>query len=225
MDDVTAALIAAEQKADDLFRDVVARGLIRAGASETALNDAIRDLAAERHGVKRHWHRRVVRSGPNTVCTYYDNPPDRTISADDIVYLDFGPVFGAWEADYGRSYVLGDDPDKHRLVADIDAAFQAGKARFEAAPSLSCGSLYDFVCAYGAEAGWDFGAPTAGHLIGPFPHETAPGKSTRFSIRHGNEQDLREPDAAGRRRHWILEIHFIDRARRYGAFMEQLLTT
>jgi hypothetical protein len=35
---------------------------------------------------------------------------------------------------------------------------------------------------------------------------------------------LREPDATGNPRHWILEIHFIDRAREIGGFYEELLT-
>jgi len=221
----TAALLAAQQKADALFREVVERGLIRAGIRESELTERIHEIAQQRFGLKRHWHRRVVRSGPNTVLTYYDNPPDRAISEDDTVYLDFGPVFEHWEADYGRTYVVGQDPLKHRLVADIEAAFRAGKAHFENTPGLTAGALYDYVFALAGKAGWEFGATTAGHLIGHFPHETAPGKDTRFSIRHGNTQDLREPDARGRRRHWILEIHFIDRTRNFGGFFEQLLTT
>ena len=32
------------------------------------------------------------------------------------------------------------------------------------------------------------------------------------------------PDAAGNPRHWILEIHFVDRERGFGAFCEELLT-
>ena len=73
-------------------------------------------------------------------------------------------------------------------------------------------------------AGWEFGAITAGHLIGHFPHEREPTDTTRFSIRHGNNQSLREPDANGRPRHWILEIHFVDRVRKIGGFFEELLT-
>jgi hypothetical protein len=49
-------------------------------------------------------------------------------------------------------------------------------------------------------------------------------QAQRFSIRHGNEQRLREPDASGLARHWILEIHFIDRSRMIGGFFEELLT-
>jgi hypothetical protein len=33
----------------------------------------------------------------NTMLTYYDQSEDRRIADDDVVYLDFGPVFEAWE--------------------------------------------------------------------------------------------------------------------------------
>jgi Xaa-Pro aminopeptidase len=223
-DPITAALVAAQQKADALFAEVVGSGMIRPGVLESELSDQIHALARRRFGLKRHWHKRVVRAGPNTVLTYYDDPPDRAVAADDTVYLDFGPIFDHWEADYGRTYVVGADPDKHRLVADIEAAFREGKAHFEQTPELSAGALYDFVSGLAPRAGWEFGAPSAGHLIGEFPHETAPADAKRFSIRHGNPQRLREPDAHGRPRHWILEIHFVDRARGFGGFFEQLLT-
>jgi Xaa-Pro dipeptidase len=143
---------------------------------------------------------------------------------DAIVYLDFGPVFDAWEADFGRTYALGSDPDKHRLVANLSEAFARGKDLYRRSPSITAGELYDFVAAMAGEYGWEFGAKTAGHLIGHFPHERPPGSSTRFSIRSGNATSLREPDANGAARHWILEIHFVDRARQIGGFFEELLT-
>jgi hypothetical protein len=43
-------------------------------------------------------------------------------------------------------------------------------------------------------------------------------------IEHGNELSLREPLPNGEPRHWILEVHFVDRERGYGAFCEELLT-
>ena len=116
------------------------------------------------------------------------------------------------------------NPDKHRLVADIGIAFRRGKDYFESNPQLTAGELYDFVAELATQRGWEFGAPTAGHLIGQFPHESDPGDSKRFSIRHGNPQSLREPDERGNPRHWILEIHFVDRARQIGGFFEELLT-
>lgn len=221
---VERALIGAQQQAEALFAEVVASGMIRAHVLESELSAAIYALAEQRFGVRRHWHKRVVRCGPNTVLTYHDDPPDRRIAADDVVYLDFGPVFEQWEADFGRTYVVGADPRKHQLVADISGAFAAGKSLYEREPALTAGALYDFVSELAPRAGWEFGAPAAGHLIGHFPHERRPGEPNRFSIRHGNEQLLREPDAAGRRRHWILEIHFVDRANAFGGFYEELLT-
>ena len=223
MDAVAQSLLAAQNKAEALFADVVAGGLIQPGKLESELTADIHALAKERFGVRRHWHKRIARAGPNTLLTYYDEPSDRRIAEDDIVYLDFGPVFEAWEADFGRTYALGDDPAKHRLIADLADAFEAGRRLYQSTPTLTAGALYDFVAGLAAPRGWEFGAPTAGHLIGHFPHEHSPDP-TRFSIRHGCQTLLREPDEAGRARHWILEIHFIDRTREIGGFYEELLT-
>jgi Xaa-Pro dipeptidase len=218
------SLLEAQDKAQALFDEVVRSGLITAGKLESELSTQIFDLARERFGVSRHWHKRVVRAGENTMMGYYDEPAERRIEADDVVYLDFGPVFEAWEADFGRTYALGSDPVKHRLVADIGVAFERGKAHYRNTPALTAGGLYDYVVGLAAEAGWEFGAVTAGHLVGHFPHERDPQDLKRFSIRNGNGISLREPDANGNPRHWILEIHFIDRQRRIGGFFEELLT-
>ena len=225
MDDVSTALLDAQHKAERLFEAVIDAGLIRPGVLESELSTEIHKLAKERFGLRRHWHKRIARSGPNTLLGYGDEPPDRAIAADDVIYLDFGPVFDEWEADFGRSYALGEDPDKQRLVQDIAKAFRRGKTLYEDTPDLTTGQLYDYVAGLAGEYGWEFGAPTAGHLIGHFPHEKhPPGSSRRFSIRPGNTLSLREPDQTGKPRHWILEIHFVDRARQFGGFYEELLT-
>jgi hypothetical protein len=127
MDPVSESLIAAQNKAAALFAEVADSGMIRAGKLESELTADIHALAQSRFDVRRHWHRRIARSGPNTLLTYYDEPPDRRIADDDVVYLDFGPLFGEWEADFGRTYALGADPVKHRLVGDIEEAFRRGK--------------------------------------------------------------------------------------------------
>jgi Xaa-Pro dipeptidase len=224
MDSISRSLIAAQNKAEALFEEVVGSGMIRAGKLESELTADIHSLAQSRFGVRRHWHKRIARAGPNTLLTYHDPDADRSIADDDIVYLDFGPVFDDWEADFGRTYVLGADPVKHRLVDDIAAAFQRGKELYRLTPDLTTGQLYDFVASLAAPVGWEFGASTAGHLIGHFPHEISRLDAQRFSIRHGNSQRLREPDENGLARHWILEIHFVDRARMIGGFFEELLT-
>jgi Xaa-Pro dipeptidase len=224
VDTISQSLITAQNTAAALFAEVVDGGLIQPGKLESELTQEIHALARARFGLRRHWHKRVVRAGPNTLLTYHDDPADRRIGDDDIVYLDFGPVFEEWEADFGRTYAVGNDPIKHRLVDDIAKAFQDGKQLFMNTPDLTTGELYDYVAGLAVPAGWEFGAPTAGHLIGEFPHERAPSDPQRFSIRHGNGVSLREPDADGNARHWILEIHFIDRERKIGGFFEELLT-
>src|SRR5271156_7158009 len=126
MDIVSRELLTAQTKAEALFAEVVDRGLVSAGKLESELTAEIHALAQSRFGVSRHWHKRIARAGPNTLLTYYEESADRRISDDDIVYLDFGPVFEAWEADFGRTYALGSDPEKHRLVADLSDAFAQG---------------------------------------------------------------------------------------------------
>jgi len=224
MDAVSQSLLEAQNKAQALFAEVVDSGLIQAGKLESELSSEIYALARERYGVRRHWHKRIARAGPNTLLGYHEEGVDRRIAADDVVFLDFGPVFDAWEADFGRTYALGSDPHKHRLVRDIGDAFRRGKELYENTPNLTAGELYDFVAGLAITSGWEFGAPTAGHLIGRFPHERAPDDSKRFSIRHGNDLLLRQPDENGNPRHWILEIHFVDRVRQIGGFFEELLT-
>lgn len=93
------------------------------GEGERAVSDRSRDLANELFGTDRHWHKRIVRSGPNTLMPYRENPPDRVIGAEDIVFADFGPIFEEYEADFGRTFVLGDDPVKHRLRDDLPEVF------------------------------------------------------------------------------------------------------
>jgi Xaa-Pro dipeptidase len=223
MDSVSRSLLEAQNKAAALFDDVVSGALIQAGKLESELSEEIHRLARERYGVRRHWHKRIARAGSNTLLGYYEESQDRRIEADDVVFLDFGPVFESWEADFGRTYALGSDPDKHRIVSDIGVAFRRGKELYERTPDLTAGALYDFVAGLATTSGWEFGAATAGHLIGHFPHERSPD-SKRFQVRSGNSQRLREPDNGGNPRHWILEIHFVDRARGFGGFYEELLT-
>ena len=224
MDATSKALLEAQIKAEALFQEVIDAGLVCAGKLESELTDEIHGLAQSRFGLRRHWHKRLARSGPNTLLTYHEESADRRITADDIVYLDFGPVFEEWEADFGRTYVVGDDPIKHRLVGDLAAAFRRGKELYRESPNLTAGQLYDYTAGLAADYGWEFGNLTAGHLIGHFPHERRPADPDHLRIRHGNSVPLRELDASGDPRHWILEIHFIDRAREIGGFYEELLT-
>ena len=216
-------LLDAQAKAARLFAEVEARGLVAPGKGERAVSDEVRDLAGELFGVHRFWHKRIVRAGPHTLHPYAENPPDRVIEADDIVFADFGPLFEEWEADFGRTFVLGEDPVKHRLRADLPTIFEAGRAAFEADPEITGERLYAHVVRLAQDAGWEFGGAHCGHLVGEFPHEKINGDQQEWYFTPGSTKPLRRSDRAGRRCHWILEIHLVDRERRIGGFFEELL--
>jgi len=216
-------LLAAEAQAMELFAEVERRALVAPGRRDREVSDTIRDLAGEMFGVDRFWHKRIVRSGPHTLRPYQDNPPDRVIEADDIVFCDFGPIFDGWEADFGRTFVLGDDPVKHRLRDDLATIFAAGQRHFLEHPDITGAQLYAHVRGLAAEAGWELGATHAGHLVGDFPHERIDGDMVSLYIATGSDQPMRRPDPAGQLCHWILEIHLIDRVHGFGGFYEQLL--
>lgn len=83
-------LLEAEKKALNLFHVAETRGLIVAGKTEKQLNEELFALAFELYGIKKFWHKRIVRSGKNTLHPYKENPPDLTIQQDDILFFDFG---------------------------------------------------------------------------------------------------------------------------------------
>lgn len=219
-----ASLLEAEARGMALFDAIERAGFVAPGRSEREVDADIYALAERDFGVKVHWHKRVVRAGPNTICTFYDDPPVRLIGPEDIVYLDLGPVFADWEADIGRSYALGDDPDRQRLVADLPRLFDVVKARYEVSPDITGAELYAFARKAADDAGWLFGGTIAGHIVGEFPHaQRVPGDRALHRIAPGNDKRMRDPDRNGDDRHWILEIHLIDKMRTFGGFYERLL--
>jgi Xaa-Pro dipeptidase len=221
---LAASLLDAQAKARELFAEIEARKLISPGLTESAINSSVYDLAEQMFGVTRHWHKRIVRSGHNTLAPYDENPPDLTVAADDIVFLDLGPVFEDWEADFGRTFVVGNNPLKQKLCRDIEEGFVAGKRYFHEHPDITCAELYRYAEQLAKTSGWEYGGPIAGHLIGVFPHEKISGDKITLYIHPKNHNRMRTLDASGRKRHWIFEIHFVDRAKQIGGFFEELLT-
>jgi len=217
------ALHAAQARAGALFRRIEETGLVRPGQTEAGINRAVFELAASEFGVEAHWHRRVVRSGPHTRMLFRELPPDRTVEDDDIVSLDLGPVFGELEADYGRSYVLGDDPDKLRLASDLAAVFRECRELHAANPSITGRDLHAYVSEASKRRGWTFGGVHAGHLIGAFPFAPAERDDPRNRIRPDNPWPMDAPGPNGEPRHWILEVHLLDPTGAFGGFYEELL--
>ncbi len=218
------SLLEAQAKAQALFGDIDEMKLIRPGATESQVNKEIFRLSRDKYDAGRHWHKRIVRAGRNTMFPYQEDPEDMTIAEDDIVFIDLGPVFAEWEADFGRTYVLGEDAEKDRMRRATETIFEAGKRHFKANPDITGAELYHHVRKLTEDENWEFGNVHAGHIVGEFPHERIDGDKVTLYIHGDNHEPLRSLDKNGQRRHWILEVHLVDRARQYGAFFEELLT-
>jgi hypothetical protein len=151
------ALRKAQDRADELFRLVETKGLIRPGMTESQLSEGIYKLA-------------------------------------------------------------------QKLRDDIGKAFAEGKEYFKQHPDITAAELYGHAQEHAAKYGWEFGGPIAGHLVGQFPHERIPGDKITLYLHPQNPNRMRNLGVDGQPRHWILEIHFVDRARKIGGFYEQFLT-
>lgn len=224
MNQVRQNLILAEQNAKALFNAIEERGLIVAGKSEKQLCDEIVQIAKDDFGVINHWGKKIVRTGANTLQPYMANPDDIIINEGDILFFDFHPVFDGFEADLGRTYVLGNDPAKLKIKSDVEAAWYEANEWYFKQTSLTGAQYFDYIVNLTKRYGYEFGNAIAGHIVGYFPHEQPDDPNDMcLDVHPDNHTDILQLDKNGFQRHWILELHFVDKASKFGAFFEQLL--
>ena len=210
--------------ASQLFEAVEKNNLIVAGKTEEQLNNEVTRMALEKFGIEKHWHKKIVRAGINTLSIYKENPPNRVIQADDMVIVDFGVIVDGWESDYARTYVLGTDPRKLKLKKDVEKAWFEIQEWVHKQTRLSASDLFRLTREKAHEYGWTSAGEIAGHIVGEYPHEQpADPKSPSLDVRPDNYDDIFELDAKGNKRHWILEVHFVDEVNKIGGYFEQLL--
>lgn len=214
----------AEKQALLLFDEIVSRQLIFAGKTESQLNKEVHELAFELFAIKKFWHKRIVRAGKNTLLPYRENPPNLILKENDIVFFDFGPVFEVWEADIGKTFVLGDDAAMHKIKKDSEEIWLEGQAHYLAhREEITAAELYAYVSRLAQSRGWKYGNEHAGHLVGKFPHEKLLSDEIVNYIHPKNNKKMSDLDCFGEIRHWILEIHLVDYEKEIGAFYERLV--
>jgi len=214
----------AEKVSVQLFEAIEKNNLIVPGKSEKQLNEEVERLALEKFGIQKHWHKKIVRSGENTMSIYTDNPPDRVLQKDDIVFVDYGIITDGWESDYARTYVLGNDSKKIKLKKDVEKAWYETQAWYQKQTKLKASDFFNYVVNKAKEYGYSYGGEIAGHIVGEYPHEQpADPKSFDLDVHPSNHNDMFLRDANGNERHWILEMHFVDKENNIAAYMEQLL--
>lgn len=216
-------LRAAQKQALALFDFVEHQNVIVPGKTESQLIAEIEAIANTYFGIEKFWHKKIVRIGVNTLQPFDGNPPDQILRADDILFLDFGPIYNGYEADLGRTYVLGHNPQKLKLKQDLEIIWQEARNWYFKQTELTGAQFFKYVVAHVQKYGYEFGNEIAGHIVGPFPHEQLGEGNLGLDIHPDNHQDILQPDPQGQPRHWILEIHLVNRAQGIGGFFEQLL--
>jgi Xaa-Pro aminopeptidase len=225
MNETQRKLFIAQQKATELFDSVEASGLIVSGKSEATLCNEILQIAKNDFGVEHHWGKKIVRTGINTLQPYASDPPDLVIQNGDILFFDFHPIFEGWEADLGRTYVLGNDPLKLKIKKDVETAWHEGYEWYFKQNNLTGAQFFNYATGLAKRYGYEFGNAIAGHIIGYYPHEQPDDPNDIcLDVHPDNHTDILQLDKHGNKRHWMLELHFVDKINNIGAFFEQLLT-
>lgn len=199
----------AQAKAWTAVRETAKR--CKPGMTEKDAAAILKEILAS-HDVKKIWHPPQIRFGKNTTKPFAV-PGDKTVTLkpNDIFFLDIGPVFDGYESDVGETFVIGDDPDQHRIAKDSKAVFEEVQAHWKKTGE-SGPELYRFAERAATKRGWRISFEGAsGHRISEFPHSVHwRGKLKTYESRPS-------PDR------WILEIHLMHPEGLYGAFFEDLL--
>jgi len=162
-------------------------------------------------GMRKGWHRVIVRFGPNTTKDFLaESDPGVVIGEQDIFFIDIGPVYGETEGDAGETFVFGDDPEHHKARHDVrklwddvrDLWFEKG---------LTGPKLYEFAGKAANERGWLLNLDLSGHRLSEFPHEAH------------YDGSLADADLYPKPNLWVLEMAIAHPTRKFGAFYEDLL--
>jgi len=187
----------------------IAQGIVPGMREAEAGALAGRVLEAE--GMERIWHPTIVRFGANTLKTFRQrSAPDTVLGADDIFFVDLGPVFDGHEGDVGDTFATGTDPDMQACAAAARTLHDTVAARWRQG-DLDGRALYAFAESEAEAAGWRFNHAIKGHRVGDYPHAVH---------KAGALGDFERAPASGL---WVLEIQIAHPERPFGAFFEDVL--
>ncbi len=192
----------------DCLQQIAAR--LQPGISE-ADAIAIANTVLQQAGAEQHWHPPIIRFGYNTAKIYSEpSVPDSRLGANDIFFIDLGPVFAGHEADVGATFCLGENPLQQQVQQAVHQVFDLVAAHWRAT-GCSGAALYQVATDAAAVHGMVLNHQIKGHRVGDFPHKLyASGQLG------GCEGEVRSGI-------WVLEIQLLDPVSGYGGFVEQVL--
>lgn len=202
-----AMMRSARQRTRRAMHDIAAA--IRPGMWEAEAMELAR-ATLKAAGLLRGWHGIHVRFGANTLKPFGAPSDPVQLREDDVFFIDIGPVWQKWEADAGDTFVVGNDPDMHRIARDVKRIFDDCEQRWRQ-DHLTGQALYDYATARSAELGWQLNLAMNGHRLADFPH-SAYHKGALAEVPFKPTSGL-----------WVLEIQVRHPDRPFGAFYEDLL--
>ncbi len=193
------------RKAVHLIADQVEVGMVEEDAKAMARS------TLEGLGMRRGWHHIIVRVGRNTTKDFMERSDKGVVlSANDIFFVDIGPVYGDTEGDAGDTFVVGSDPDHHRAKKEVRMIWDEVREKWFTEGSTGT-ELYDYAIATAASFGWKLNMDLSGHRLSEFPH------SAHY------DGPLAEVTFRPNPNLWVLEIAIAHPERNFGAFYEDLL--
>jgi Xaa-Pro aminopeptidase len=193
------------RKAVGLIADQVEVGMVEEDAKAMA-RATLTSL-----GMRRGWHHIIVRFGPNTTKDFMErSEPGVVLGADDIFFVDIGPIYKGCEGDAGDTFVMGSDPEHHRAKADARAIWEQVREKWFVGGATGT-ELYDYATATAEGSGWKLNLDLSGHRLSDFPH------SAHY------DGGLAEVEFRPNPNLWVLEIAIVHPDRAFGAFYEDLL--
>lgn len=162
-------------------------------------------------GMRRGWHKTIVRFGPNTTKNFLEASAEGTIlDADDIFFTDIGPLYGETEGDAGDTFVVGSNTEHHRAKREVRVVWDQVRDKWFR-DGTTGKELYEYAVATANDLGWSLNLDLTGHRLSDFPH-SAHYAGTLAQIEFRPSPNL-----------WVLEIVIVHPNGTFGAFYEDLL--
>ena len=172
---------------------------------------AIASEVLRARGLRKGWHKVLVRFGVNTTKNFDDpSEPGVVLGEDDIFFVDIGPIHDGCEGDAGDSFVVGDDAEMIGAARDVKSLWHEVRDEWAQHETTGAG-LYQFAGERASAMGWVLNLELTGHRLSEFPH------SAHYD---GTLSDIGFPPADLL---WVLEIQIRHPVRPFGAFFEDLL--
>lgn len=191
-----------------LVRDYATK--IQIGMSEEEIKKEL-NLLFQKQGLEKYWHPTKVRIGRNTIKSFKEiSESSIFLKGDDIFFIDMGPVFNQHEADYGETFVLGNNPDYLRIQKSVKEIFDDVSLYWKK-HRCSGQKLYQYAEEITQKKGYLFHPKMKGHRLGDFPHAL---------VYRGS---LEEAPFIKKGLLWVLEILIQDSSQQFGAFYEDII--